>query len=106
MSAGIEELGSVRWELALCLLASWVFCYFCIWKGVQSSGKVCGLFFWGFFFEKQFGMNNFLVFWQFFLVPFFKFISPVVITIPEKYFVDCVFLRWHTSQQPSPMSCY
>ncbi|KAF7654218.1 hypothetical protein LDENG_00072580 [Lucifuga dentata] len=40
MSAGIEELGSVRWELALCLLACWVFCYFCIWKGVRSSGKV------------------------------------------------------------------
>ncbi|XP_049888312.1 sodium- and chloride-dependent GABA transporter 3-like [Epinephelus moara] len=40
MSGGIEELGSVRWELALCLLASWVLCYFSIWKGVKSSGKV------------------------------------------------------------------
>ncbi|XP_044075305.1 sodium- and chloride-dependent betaine transporter-like isoform X2 [Siniperca chuatsi] len=40
MSGGIEELGSVRWELALCLLACWVFCYFSIWKGVKSSGKV------------------------------------------------------------------
>ncbi|XP_035027243.2 sodium- and chloride-dependent betaine transporter [Hippoglossus stenolepis] len=40
MSGGIEELGSVRWELALCLLVSWVFCYFSIWKGVRSSGKV------------------------------------------------------------------
>ncbi|XP_023280248.1 sodium- and chloride-dependent GABA transporter 3-like [Seriola lalandi dorsalis] len=40
MSGGIEELGSVRWELALCLLACWVVCYFSIWKGVRSSGKV------------------------------------------------------------------
>ncbi|KAM9349533.1 sodium- and chloride-dependent betaine transporter-like [Symphorus nematophorus] len=40
MSGGIEELGGVRWELALCLLATWVFCYFSIWKGVRSSGKV------------------------------------------------------------------
>ncbi len=40
MSGGIEELGSVRWELALCLLVCWVFCYFSIWKGVRSSGKV------------------------------------------------------------------
>ncbi|XP_068197099.1 sodium- and chloride-dependent GABA transporter 3-like [Antennarius striatus] len=40
MSGGIEELGSVRWELALCLLACWVFCYFSVWKGVRSSGKV------------------------------------------------------------------
>uniref|UniRef100_A0A674NB91 Uncharacterized protein n=1 Tax=Takifugu rubripes TaxID=31033 RepID=A0A674NB91_TAKRU len=40
MSGGIEHLGSVRWELVLCLLACWVFCFFSIWKGVRSSGKV------------------------------------------------------------------
>ncbi|XP_042284180.1 sodium- and chloride-dependent betaine transporter-like, partial [Thunnus maccoyii] len=40
MSGGIEELGSVRWELVLCLLASWVFTYFSIWKSVRSSAKV------------------------------------------------------------------
>ncbi|XP_042284057.1 sodium- and chloride-dependent GABA transporter 3-like isoform X1 [Thunnus maccoyii] len=40
MSGGIEELGSVRWELALCLLACWVFTYFSIWKSVRSSAKV------------------------------------------------------------------
>ncbi|XP_039670492.1 sodium- and chloride-dependent GABA transporter 3-like [Perca fluviatilis] len=40
VSGGIEELGSVRWELALCLLACWVICYLSIWKGVRSSGKV------------------------------------------------------------------
>ncbi|XP_036949652.1 sodium- and chloride-dependent betaine transporter-like isoform X2 [Acanthopagrus latus] len=40
MSRGIEEVGRVQWELLLCLLASWVVCYFCIWKGVRSTGKV------------------------------------------------------------------
>uniref|UniRef100_A0A665XEW5 Transporter n=1 Tax=Echeneis naucrates TaxID=173247 RepID=A0A665XEW5_ECHNA len=40
MSGGIEEIGSVRWDLALCLLVCWVICYFSIWKGVRSSGKV------------------------------------------------------------------
>ncbi|XP_075888309.1 sodium- and chloride-dependent GABA transporter 2-like [Nelusetta ayraudi] len=40
VSAGIEEVGSVKWELLLCLLACWVACYFCIWKGVRSTGKV------------------------------------------------------------------
>ncbi|KAG7220004.1 hypothetical protein INR49_009324 [Caranx melampygus] len=40
MSGGIQELGSVRWELALCLLFCWVVSYFSIWKGVRSSGKV------------------------------------------------------------------
>ncbi|XP_053723811.1 sodium- and chloride-dependent GABA transporter 2-like [Synchiropus splendidus] len=36
----IDELGGMRWELALCLLLSWVICYFCVWRGVKSTGKV------------------------------------------------------------------
>ncbi|XP_061639302.1 sodium- and chloride-dependent creatine transporter 1-like isoform X2 [Phyllopteryx taeniolatus] len=40
ISGGIEEIGSIRWEVLLCLLAVWVICYFCIWKGVKSTGKV------------------------------------------------------------------
>ncbi|XP_074862465.1 sodium- and chloride-dependent betaine transporter [Carettochelys insculpta] len=40
LTDGIHNLGTVRWELALCLLLAWVVCYFCIWKGVKSTGKV------------------------------------------------------------------
>ncbi|XP_067443265.1 sodium- and chloride-dependent GABA transporter 2-like [Thunnus thynnus] len=40
ITGSIHELGSMRWELALCLLLSWVICYFCVWKGVKSTGKV------------------------------------------------------------------
>ncbi|XP_022080336.1 sodium- and chloride-dependent GABA transporter 2-like [Acanthaster planci] len=40
ISSGIEEIGAVQWELALCLLLAWVLVYFCIWKGVRSTGKV------------------------------------------------------------------
>ncbi|KAG9351719.1 hypothetical protein JZ751_022970, partial [Albula glossodonta] len=40
ISGGIEQVGSIRWELALCLFAMWITCYFCIWKGVKSTGKV------------------------------------------------------------------
>ncbi|KAJ8289587.1 hypothetical protein GJAV_G00002980 [Gymnothorax javanicus] len=40
ISGGIEEPGSVRWEVLLCSLIMWVICYFCIWKGVKSTGKV------------------------------------------------------------------
>lgn len=40
ISAGIDEVGSLRWELALCLILSWVVCYFCVWKGIKSTGKV------------------------------------------------------------------
>ncbi|KAF6121800.1 solute carrier family 6 member 13 [Phyllostomus discolor] len=40
ISDGIQHLGALRWELAVCLLLAWVICYFCIWKGVKSTGKV------------------------------------------------------------------
>ncbi|KAG7326294.1 hypothetical protein KOW79_009695 [Hemibagrus wyckioides] len=40
LTGSVYELGSVRWELALCLLLAWIICYFCVWKGVKSTGKV------------------------------------------------------------------
>ncbi|XP_053728229.1 sodium- and chloride-dependent GABA transporter 2-like [Synchiropus splendidus] len=40
LSGGIEEVGHIRWEILLCLMLMWVICYFCIWKGVRSTGKV------------------------------------------------------------------
>ncbi|XP_056334966.1 sodium- and chloride-dependent GABA transporter 2-like [Danio aesculapii] len=40
LSGGIEEVGKINWEILLCLIAVWIICYFCIWKGVKSTGKV------------------------------------------------------------------
>ncbi|XP_061072527.1 sodium- and chloride-dependent GABA transporter 2-like [Conger conger] len=40
ISPGIEQIGELHTDLALCLLVAWVTCYFCIWKGVKSTGKV------------------------------------------------------------------
>lgn len=40
VTGNIEDLGGMRWELVLCLLLSWVICYFCVWQGVKSTGKV------------------------------------------------------------------
>ncbi|XP_048872469.1 sodium- and chloride-dependent GABA transporter 2-like [Brienomyrus brachyistius] len=40
LSSGIGEMGTVRWDLSLCLLVCWIICYFCVWKGVRSTGKV------------------------------------------------------------------
>uniref|UniRef100_A0A665T6N1 Transporter n=1 Tax=Echeneis naucrates TaxID=173247 RepID=A0A665T6N1_ECHNA len=40
ITGGIENMGPVKWDLALCLLLVWVICFFCIWKGVKSTGKV------------------------------------------------------------------
>ena len=40
LSDGIEHMGTVKWDLCLCLLFSWIVVFLCIWKGVKSSGKV------------------------------------------------------------------
>ena len=40
LSSGVGEPGSIKWDLALCLLLAWIIVYFCIWKGIKSSGKV------------------------------------------------------------------
>ena len=44
ISKGIDTPGVVKWDLLLCLLLSWILVYFCIWKGVKSSGKVRATF--------------------------------------------------------------
>lgn len=40
LSGGLELPGALNWEVTLCLLACWVLVYFCVWKGVKSTGKV------------------------------------------------------------------
>uniref|UniRef100_A0A8C4RH84 Transporter n=1 Tax=Erpetoichthys calabaricus TaxID=27687 RepID=A0A8C4RH84_ERPCA len=39
ISSGIEEIGGLHWQMALCLLLAWTICSFCIWKGIKSTGK-------------------------------------------------------------------
>lgn len=39
-SGSIEDVGSIQWELAIALLGAWIICYFCVWKGIKSSGKI------------------------------------------------------------------
>ncbi|KAL8571525.1 hypothetical protein ACOMHN_056820 [Nucella lapillus] len=39
-SEGIEDQGTMRWELFGIMVFSWVVIYFCIWKGPKSTGKV------------------------------------------------------------------
>lgn len=36
----INDIGTITWELLLCLTGAWIFIYFCVFKGIQSSGKV------------------------------------------------------------------
>ncbi|XP_050074035.1 sodium-dependent dopamine transporter isoform X2 [Anopheles maculipalpis] len=39
-SEGIHDLGAIKWDMALCLLAVYLICYFSLWKGISTSGKV------------------------------------------------------------------
>ncbi|XP_076801225.1 sodium-dependent serotonin transporter-like isoform X1 [Clavelina lepadiformis] len=38
-SSGIGDLGTPRWQIVACLFIVYVILYFCLWKGVRSSGK-------------------------------------------------------------------
>ncbi|CAH8681896.1 unnamed protein product [Schistosoma haematobium] len=40
ISDGIHDIGTVQWDLALCLLLTWVIIYLCIWKGIKTSAKI------------------------------------------------------------------
>ncbi|XP_033109015.1 sodium- and chloride-dependent glycine transporter 1-like [Anneissia japonica] len=40
ISDGIDELGEVRWELAICLILAWTMVFLCLAKGIKTSGKV------------------------------------------------------------------
>uniref|UniRef100_A0A3Q3GZB5 Transporter n=1 Tax=Labrus bergylta TaxID=56723 RepID=A0A3Q3GZB5_9LABR len=40
ISTGLDDVGEFNWELMLCLMAVWVMVYFCVWKGVKSTGKI------------------------------------------------------------------
>uniref|UniRef100_A0A8D0FMI5 Transporter n=1 Tax=Strix occidentalis caurina TaxID=311401 RepID=A0A8D0FMI5_STROC len=35
-----NEPGEMNWQMILCLVTTWVVVYFCIWKGVKSTGKI------------------------------------------------------------------
>ena len=39
-SPGIDEMGSVKWDLFGCFCLAWLVCYLCIFKGTKSVGKV------------------------------------------------------------------
>ncbi|XP_022708058.1 sodium-dependent proline transporter-like isoform X3 [Varroa jacobsoni] len=40
LSPGIEHVGGLKWDLAVCLFISWAIVFFCLMQGVTSSGKV------------------------------------------------------------------
>ena len=40
ISDGIHDIGSIRWELAGCLLLAWTVVYMALWRGIKSIGKV------------------------------------------------------------------
>lgn len=41
---GMNNLGAVLWENVGCLTVVYIICYFSMWKGVKTSGKVSQIF--------------------------------------------------------------
>ena len=39
-----DNFGTLRWQMALCLLGAWMIVYLCLIKGIQTLGKVANLF--------------------------------------------------------------
>ncbi|XP_075168190.1 sodium-dependent dopamine transporter isoform X2 [Haematobia irritans] len=39
-SDGLHNLGAIKWDLVICLLIVYLICYFSLWKGIGTSGKV------------------------------------------------------------------
>lgn len=39
-SEGIHDLGYIKWDMAGCLFLVYLICYFSLWKGISTSGKV------------------------------------------------------------------
>lgn len=39
-SDGFSDMGNISLKLAICLLLAWVVIFFCLMKGIKSSGKV------------------------------------------------------------------
>ncbi|XP_044733776.1 sodium-dependent dopamine transporter [Chrysoperla carnea] len=40
LSGGIDDLGTIKYDMAICLLIVYIICYFSLWKGISTSGKV------------------------------------------------------------------
>ncbi|XP_076023237.1 sodium- and chloride-dependent creatine transporter 1-like isoform X2 [Genypterus blacodes] len=40
LSSGLHEPGEMNCEMVLYLMITWIIVYFCMWKGVKSTGKV------------------------------------------------------------------
>ncbi|KAH3833324.1 hypothetical protein DPMN_106630 [Dreissena polymorpha] len=40
VSDGLDDIGGIQWQLALCLLLCWVIVFMCLVKGIYSAGKV------------------------------------------------------------------
>ncbi|KAK3101057.1 hypothetical protein FSP39_000622 [Pinctada imbricata] len=40
LSSGIDDFGAPKWDLTLCLMLAWIVCFFCLIKGIKSTGKV------------------------------------------------------------------
>lgn len=43
MSDRLDNVGTINWQLAICLLIAWLLIFLFLFKGVKSAGKVNAL---------------------------------------------------------------
>lgn len=72
-NTGMDNLGNILWENVGCLFIIYIICYFSMWKGVQTSGKV------DFFFIKYFFKLKFSYFFVILKVVWFTALFPYVV---------------------------
>lgn len=40
LSSGMDDFGTISWQLLICLLVAWIAVFLCSFRGIKTSGRV------------------------------------------------------------------